>query len=478
MSPAKKRSTAKTAARKRPAAKRSAAGKKAAATRKRKTAKRSTAGKKAAATRKRKTAKRSAAGKKAAPRSGPEPRRLRLARRPRPQARKKRGPRSGRPRSGRPRVSPRPRSGAPRSGRPPRRRRRSSVARRFGYDLEGARRPLPPFPRARVLGSAPRSVAQPMVTTSTDPSAATDAVRSPSVLVVLVVHDGASWLRECLASLAAQTHPRLGVVAVDNASTDDSRAILDTRSARQRVLASGRKPRRGRRHEGRDRAARGPEGGVSLGPARRCGARPRCRSSVGRGGDRYPRRRARRGRRTEGRRLGRPPGPARGGALHRPVRHPFTPLQDGEIDQGQYDRVLEVLFVSSCAMLIAREDMAADRAVRRAVRRPPRRPGLLLAGAPGRVPRAHDPARARHGTWRHAAGERRGEDRRAATALLRRAGCARLHAEGHGVLTLLWLLPVYAVVGVAPMVWLALASPVRRRAWTCWRLGVERGLTC
>ena len=27
--------------------------------------------------------------------------------------------------------------------------------------------------------------------------------------------------------------------------------------------------------------------------------------------------------------------------------HPYTPLQDGELDQGQYDRVLEVLFASS-----------------------------------------------------------------------------------------------------------------------------------
>jgi GT2 family glycosyltransferase len=76
-----------------------------------------------------------------------------------------------------------------------------------------------------------------MVTTSTDPSAATDAVRSPSVLVVLVVHDGAPWLRECLASLAAQTHPRLGAVAVDNASSDDSREILVQALGERRVIA-------------------------------------------------------------------------------------------------------------------------------------------------------------------------------------------------------------------------------------------------
>ena len=35
--------------------------------------------------------------------------------------------------------------------------------------------------------------------------------------------------------------------------------------------------------------------------------------------------------------------------------HPSSPLQPGEIDQGQFDRVLEVLCVSSAAMLIARE---------------------------------------------------------------------------------------------------------------------------
>ena len=35
--------------------------------------------------------------------------------------------------------------------------------------------------------------------------------------------------------------------------------------------------------------------------------------------------------------------------------HPYTPLQAGEIDQGQFDRVLEVLCVSSSAMLIARD---------------------------------------------------------------------------------------------------------------------------
>src|SRR5437879_5886419 len=35
--------------------------------------------------------------------------------------------------------------------------------------------------------------------------------------------------------------------------------------------------------------------------------------------------------------------------------YPYSPLEEGEIDQGQYDRIREVLYVSSCAMLVAKE---------------------------------------------------------------------------------------------------------------------------
>ena len=54
-----------------------------------------------------------------------------------------------------------------------------------------------------------------MATTTVDRSPASHDVRSPRVLVVLVTRDAVAWLRGCLESLAAQTHPRLGVVAVD-----------------------------------------------------------------------------------------------------------------------------------------------------------------------------------------------------------------------------------------------------------------------
>ena len=61
--------------------------------------------------------------------------------------------------------------------------------------------------------------------------------RAPSVLVVLVVKEAAQWLRECLSSLAAQTYPRLGVVAIDDASKDGSREILTKALGEGRVVS-------------------------------------------------------------------------------------------------------------------------------------------------------------------------------------------------------------------------------------------------
>jgi GT2 family glycosyltransferase len=61
---------------------------------------------------------------------------------------------------------------------------------------------------------------------------------SPHVLVVLVAHDGATWLPRALAAIEAQTHPHLDVVAVDNGSTDDSRRILIEHLGPDRVLVA------------------------------------------------------------------------------------------------------------------------------------------------------------------------------------------------------------------------------------------------
>ena len=78
-----------------------------------------------------------------------------------------------------------------------------------------------------------------MATTTVDRSPASDDVRSPSVLVVLVTRDAAGWLRGCLESLAGQTHPRLGVVAVDNGSSDGTLEVLHHALGEGRVVALG-----------------------------------------------------------------------------------------------------------------------------------------------------------------------------------------------------------------------------------------------
>src|SRR2546430_12196304 len=62
------------------------------------------------------------------------------------------------------------------------------------------------------------------------------STRAPTVLVVLVSKDGEPWLRQCLIGLSRQTHPRLGVLAVDNASTDGSAALLEQALGADRVI--------------------------------------------------------------------------------------------------------------------------------------------------------------------------------------------------------------------------------------------------
>src|SRR5947207_10238994 len=178
--------------------------------------------------------------------------------------------------------------------------------------------------------------------------------RVPSVLVVLAVRDAAEWLRECLQALAAQTYPRVGVLAVDDASADGSNELLVQALGEGRVL----------RHDIRvglsrcfdeavahpvaaeadfvlllhDDAVLDPEAiarlveATMLAGAERVGIvgakivdwdHPRRLRDVGRSADLFG--------------------------------HPYSALQAEEIDQGQFDRVLEVLSVDSCAMLVARE---------------------------------------------------------------------------------------------------------------------------
>jgi GT2 family glycosyltransferase len=178
--------------------------------------------------------------------------------------------------------------------------------------------------------------------------------RAPSVMVVLVVRDAAGWLRGCVSALAAQTYPRLGVVAVDNASSDGSAQLLRQALGERRVLSLDD----GTGLAGSVRAAleipaarnadyilivhddtaldpdavtRLVEAAVGMrvadvgvvGPKVVDWDEPRSLRDVGRSADRFG--------------------------------HPYTPLQPGEIDQGQFDRVIEVMCVPTCAMLISRE---------------------------------------------------------------------------------------------------------------------------
>jgi GT2 family glycosyltransferase len=182
----------------------------------------------------------------------------------------------------------------------------------------------------------------------------TPSEHAPSVLVVLVVRDAAAWLRGCLSALGAQTYPRMGVIAVDNASSDGSADILRHALGERRVVTSDRD--RGLAGSVRaaleipaaresdyvlvlhDDTALDPDGVTRLveaaigmrvenvgvvGPKVVDWDEPRLLRDVGRSADRFG--------------------------------HPYTPLQPGEIDQGQFDRVIEVLCVPTCAMLISRE---------------------------------------------------------------------------------------------------------------------------
>ena len=296
-----------------------------------------------------------------------------------------------------------------------------------------------------------------MATTTFDRSPAANDVRSPSVLVVLVTRDAVGWLRGCLESLAAQTHPRLGVIAVDNGSTDGTLEILRQALGDARVVALGENrgvagaltaatqlpPAQAADYlllvhddaalapDAVERLLEGAEGikGVErvgiVGPKIVDWDEPRILREVGRSTDRFG--------------------------------HPYTPLQDGELDQGQYDRVLEVLFVSSAVMLVSREawqrtgpfderfaghhdDLDFCWRARLA--------GFRVLMTPLATARHRDAT---------ARGERGQEQRSRSTRYYAERAALASMLKDYGVLTLLWLLPVYTVLGVARILYMALS---------------------
>jgi GT2 family glycosyltransferase len=187
----------------------------------------------------------------------------------------------------------------------------------------------------------------------TDPSKEHTSSSAPSVLIVLVVRDAMGWLRGSLSALGAQTYPRMGVVAVDNASRDGSTEVLVKALGERRVLTLTEDRglagsiRAALEHPAarsadyllvlHDDTALDPDAVTRLvdaaigigvedvgivGPKLVDWDEPRLLLDVGRSTDRFG--------------------------------HPYTPLQPGEIDQGQFDRVVEVLCVATASMLISR----------------------------------------------------------------------------------------------------------------------------
>jgi GT2 family glycosyltransferase len=274
-------------------------------------------------------------------------------------------------------------------------------------------------------------------------------------MVILVARNGSAWLRHCLVALSRQTHPRIGVIAVDNGSTDESGQLLETSLGTDRVVrldGDGGFPRAvaealrardvqeadyllflhddvvlapdsiARLVEGAERV----EGAGVVGPKVLDWDEPGLLREVGMTSDRFG--------------------------------FPHSPLEDGEIDQGQYDRVREVLFVSSCAMLVSKQAwtrigalderldaqgddldfcwrarLAGFRVLMTPVAEARHR-GASLRGE-REVP-AHRAPR-----WRY---ER---ERAAMSAIL----------KNYGLVSLLWVLPLYAVQGFGRLVALAVS---------------------
>ena len=292
-----------------------------------------------------------------------------------------------------------------------------------------------------------------MTSTTTSPQQSTPV---PSVLVALVVRDAEPWLRESLAALAALNYPRLGVIAVDNASTDGSNDILQEALGERRVmrfpedrgLAGSLKAvleiSAAREADYllilHDDAALDPDGVTRLVEAAIgiqgvdnvgvVGAKvvdwddPRQLRDVGSSADRFG--------------------------------HRYTPLQPGEIDQGQFDRVLEVLGVDPCALLVSRD--AWQRVGLFDERLDVSHEGLDLCW---RVRMAGfrvlmtPLARVRHRRT-SAVERRRDRDRRSDRYYEDRAALASM-MKNYGLLNLLWLLPLTFLLGLARLAMLGLS---------------------
>ena len=180
------------------------------------------------------------------------------------------------------------------------------------------------------------------------------SAHGPSVLGILVVRAADPALRDCLHALATQTYPTFGVLAIDDATNDDAHELLVRALGAERVIRNDAPLGYARSFDvalavpvaasadhvlllhgdtvlDADSVANLVEATELRGTERVgiVGAKvvdlehPRTLRDIGRSVDRFG--------------------------------HAMSPLQLGEIDQGQFDRVLEVLAVDGCSMLIAKE---------------------------------------------------------------------------------------------------------------------------
>lgn len=266
------------------------------------------------------------------------------------------------------------------------------------------------------------------------------------MLAVLVVKDGADWLKRSLAALARQSYSPLGVLAVDNASTDGSAEMLRDLLGSRRVVTLPRNvgfPGAVARameipaareadfllllHDDTvldpDAVARlvgaASDGVGVVGPKVLDGERRRVLREIGYTIDRFGYR--------------------------------YSALEEGEIDQGQHDSPREVLYVSGAAMLVAR-----DAWLRAGPPDPRLRPAhgdldfcwrIRIAGF--RV--VMDPSAV---AYHRAVGDqgRRAGSRSEDVRYLEERSSLTAMLKNYRLGTLLWVMPMYVVQGLAKVV--------------------------
>src|SRR4051794_18800008 len=183
-----------------------------------------------------------------------------------------------------------------------------------------------------------------------DAAVAAEVARQ-SVTVVLVSHDGARWLPGTLAGLAAQTHRPDRIVAVDTGSTDGSVRLLTDALGEHSVYTADRTTGFGAAVQRALTLAGGSATGWLWILHDDCAPDPDALEQLLRAAVNKPAARVLGPKAVdfdEPRRL------VEVGLTTDPVGRRVTGLEDVEYDQGQHDRLREVLAVGSAGMLVDR----------------------------------------------------------------------------------------------------------------------------